>query len=94
MSFKSCPATFQVLMNHVFRPYLRKFVLIFFDDILVYSGDMTAHTTHLSLVLQLLVENWLKAKWSKCAFGVTKWNNWGILLVLKGLLQIHKKYLP
>ncbi|KFK45075.1 hypothetical protein AALP_AA1G340100 [Arabis alpina] len=46
------PATFQSLMNEVFRGHLRKFVLVFFDDILVYSKNWTDHRTHLSLVRQ------------------------------------------
>jgi len=41
-------------MNHVFQPYLRKFILVFFDDILVYSKDLDTHLTHLSLTLETL----------------------------------------
>lgn len=48
------PATFQVLMNQVFKPFLRRFVLVFFDDILVYSRSMKEHETHLAEELQLL----------------------------------------
>lgn len=47
-------AIFQSLMNHVFSPYLRKFVLVFFDDILVYSASIQDHIIHLSKVLELL----------------------------------------
>ena len=46
--------TFQVLMNDVFRPYLSKFILVFFDDILVYSRLMEEHAQHLATVLELL----------------------------------------
>ena len=48
-------ATFQSLMNEVFRPYLRKFVLVFFDDILIYSSDEETHRSYVDLVLRLLI---------------------------------------
>jgi hypothetical protein len=56
-------------MNHVFKPYLRKFILVFFDDILVYSQDFKTHLSHLSLALDLLRVNKLFAKHPKCRFA-------------------------
>ncbi|XP_010513208.1 PREDICTED: uncharacterized protein LOC104789170 [Camelina sativa] len=47
----NAPSTFQSIMNDLFRPYLRRFVLVFFDDILVYSPDVQTHKTHLETVL-------------------------------------------
>jgi len=65
----NAPSTFQILMNHVFKPYLRKFILVFFDDILVYSQDFKTHLSHLSLALDLLRVSKLFAKHSKCRFA-------------------------
>lgn len=56
-------------MNEVFRPYLRRYVLVFFDDILVYSPSWEDHLKHLKIVLGLLRQNKLVAKRSKCQFG-------------------------
>jgi RNase H-like domain found in reverse transcriptase/Reverse transcriptase (RNA-dependent DNA polymerase)/Integrase zinc binding domain/Retroviral aspartyl protease/Integrase core domain/Retrotransposon gag protein/Chromo (CHRromatin Organisation MOdifier) domain len=81
----NAPATFQALMNQVFHPYLRKFVLVFFDDILVYSTDLLEHKTHLSLVLQLLLDHQLCAKRSKCEFGVSKIEYLGHLITGEGV---------
>lgn len=58
----NAPSTFQSLMNHIFRPYLRKFVLIFFDDILVFSKSLDDHLIHLRTVLFVLLSNQLYAK--------------------------------
>jgi hypothetical protein len=71
MPFKltNAPFTFQWLMNEVFRPYLRKFVLVFFDDILVYNRNIKDHLKHLKVVLDALKQNQLYTKASKCSFG-------------------------
>ncbi|CAL1379503.1 unnamed protein product [Linum trigynum] len=65
----NAPATFQALMNHVFARHLRKFILVFFDDILVYSSSAEEHEQHLTITLQLLRQHQLYAKESKCSFG-------------------------
>ena len=64
----NAPAVFMALMNKVFQPYLDKFVIVFIDDILVYSRDEEEHTNHLRLVLQTLREKQLYAKFNKCEF--------------------------
>ena len=65
----NAPATFQGLMNHVFSEFLRKFVLIFFDDILMYSSSEEEHELHLEEVFKLMRANKLYAKRSKCEFA-------------------------
>jgi hypothetical protein len=64
----NAPAYFMYLMNKVFMEYLDKFVVVFIDDILVYSRNKEEHEEHLRLVLQKLRENQLYAKFSKCEF--------------------------
>ena len=66
--FTNAPAAFMDLMNRVFYPYLDQFVVVFIDDILVYSKDAQEHEHHLRIVLQILRENQLFAKLSKCDF--------------------------
>jgi hypothetical protein len=63
------PTTFQTLMNQLLHRYLRKFVLVFFDDILVYSKTKQEHQQRLQTVLEVLRNNQLFAKKSKCVFG-------------------------
>jgi hypothetical protein len=64
----NAPAYFMYLMNKVFMEYLDKFVVVFIDDILVYSRSEEEHEEHLRLALQKLRENRLYAKFSKCEF--------------------------
>ncbi|XP_057471067.1 uncharacterized protein LOC130759868 [Actinidia eriantha] len=68
----NAPATFMDLMNRVFRAYLDRFVVVFVDDILVYSPSKEEHQDHLRIVLQLLREHQLYAKFEKCDFWLTE----------------------
>ena len=64
----NAPAAFMDLMNRIFRPYLDQFVIVFIDDILIYSGSGEEHAEHLRIILQTLREHRLYAKLSKCLF--------------------------
>jgi hypothetical protein len=66
----NAPSTFQGLMNSIFKPFLRKVVLVFFDDILIYNKSWEDHVRHVDRVLQLLKEKQLYVEPSKCFFGV------------------------
>jgi len=63
------PSTFQKAMNSTLAPLLRKYVLVFFDDILIYSNSYAEHLEHIQQVLQLLQQDQWKVKLSKCAFA-------------------------
>jgi hypothetical protein len=63
------PTTFLSAMNSTLAPFLRKFVLVFFDDILIYSSTYEDHLQHLSLVLQKLQADQWQVKFSKCEFA-------------------------
>jgi hypothetical protein len=57
----NAPGTFQALMNEIFSDYLRKFILVFFDDILIYNPDQNSHCQHLAIALSILKETKLFA---------------------------------
>jgi hypothetical protein len=67
----NAPAMFQALMNDVLRPFLHHFVLVFFDDILIYNSSWAEHLQHVRAVLTMLHQHHLLVKRSKCAFNVT-----------------------
>ncbi|KAL4384307.1 hypothetical protein GQ457_15G015210 [Hibiscus cannabinus] len=81
----NAPSTFQATMNDLFRPYLRNFVLIFLDDILVYSRAWQDHLIHVRQVLQTLRDNGFVAKRSKCEFGRTQIEYLGHIVSREGL---------
>ncbi|KAH9722902.1 hypothetical protein KPL70_006891 [Citrus sinensis] len=71
MPFGLCntPSTFQAIMNSIFQPYLRQFILVFFDDILVYSPTWELHLTHVRKTLEILKKHSFFVKANKCDFG-------------------------
>ena len=68
----NAPAAFMDLMNRVFQPYLDQFVVVFVDDIFIYSQSEEEHEDQLRIVLQLLRDHQLYAKFSKCKFWLTE----------------------
>jgi hypothetical protein len=81
----NAPATFMHLMQSIFRPYLDDFVIVFLDDILVYSKSEADHTKHLRLVLDVLRKHQLYAKLSKCEFFQSKISFLGHVISRDGL---------
>ncbi|GJV85573.1 putative reverse transcriptase domain-containing protein [Tanacetum coccineum] len=79
------PTVFMDLMNHVCKPYLDKFVIVFIDDILIYSHNKEEHANHLRIILELLKKEKLYAKFSKCDFWIRIVQFLGHLIDSQGL---------
>ncbi|GJU74376.1 putative nucleotidyltransferase, ribonuclease H [Tanacetum coccineum] len=81
----NAPAVFMNLMNRMCKPYLDKFVIVFIDDILIYSRNKDGHANHLRVILELLKEEKLYAKFSKCDFWIHMVQFLGHLIDSQGL---------
>ncbi|GJW86143.1 putative reverse transcriptase domain-containing protein [Tanacetum coccineum] len=81
----NAPAVFMDLMNRVCKPYLDKFVIVFIDDILIYSKDEREHEEHLKAILELLKKEKLYAKFSKCEFWIPKVQFLGHVIDSRGI---------
>ena len=88
---KNAPAAFMDLMNRVFRSYVDQFVVIFLEDILVYSKDQKSHDTHLRVVLKTLRKEQLYAKLSKCEFWMNEVSFLGHIVSKEGIRVDPKK---
>jgi hypothetical protein len=88
------PVTFQAAMNTTTAPYLRKFVLVVFDNILVYSRTLEEHVVHLQIVFELLRKDQWKIKLSKCTFAQRQISYLGHIISEKGVVLIPKRLLP
>nr|GEZ64516.1 putative reverse transcriptase domain-containing protein [Tanacetum cinerariifolium] len=89
----NAPAIFMDLMNRVCRPYLDKFVIVFIDDILIYSKDEKEHKEHLKAILELLKKEELYAKFSKCEFWIPKVQFLGHVIDSQGLAGYYQRFI-
>ncbi|XP_058753077.1 uncharacterized protein LOC131626262 [Vicia villosa] len=85
------PSTFQSAMNDLLRPYLRKFVLVFFDDILIYSPNFEDHLTHLQVIFELLAKQAFFVKLSKCVFAAVQIEYLGHIISAGGVAPDSNK---
>jgi hypothetical protein len=81
----NAPIVFMCLTNGIFREYLDKFVIVFLDDILIYSKSEEEHEKHLKMVLQVLREHQLYAKLRKCSFCHNQIHFWGHIIFEEGI---------
>ncbi|KAL4319614.1 hypothetical protein GQ457_18G008700 [Hibiscus cannabinus] len=87
----NAPATFMDLMNIIFKPHLDKFVIVFIDEILIYSRNKDKLVEHLQIVLQTLRDRQLFAKFSKCEFWISEVAFLGHMISAKGIKVDPKK---
>ena len=85
IGLSEAPGTFMRVMHFVLRPYIGVFVVVYFDDILVFSKSLKEHVTHLRTVLQTLRKKQLYANMEKCLFGVDKLVFLGFVVSSKGV---------
>ncbi|KAJ7980561.1 Ty3/gypsy retrotransposon protein [Quillaja saponaria] len=85
------PSTFQSLMTEIFRSYLRKFILVFIDDILIYSKNMRQHVQHLQNTFEILEKHRLFVKKPKCSFGENEVEYLGHIISGNGVAADPKK---
>ena len=85
------PVAFMDLMHRLFQPYLDRFVVVFVDDILIYSKSKEEHEDHLRIVLQALRDHQLYAKFSKCEFWLTEVRFLGHVMLTSGVSVDLKK---
>ena len=82
MGLSEAPGTFMRLMNHVFRPYICVFVVVYFDDILVFSKSLKEHVTHVRTVLQTLRKEHIYANMGNAFLALTSLFSWVLLFPL------------
>ena len=87
----NAPVVFMCLMNGVFQEYLDKFVIVFLDEILIYSNSKEEHENHLMMVLQVLREHHLYAKLRKCSFYQKKIHYLGHIISNDGIAMDPEK---
>ncbi|GJY54377.1 putative reverse transcriptase domain-containing protein [Tanacetum coccineum] len=89
----NAPAIFMDLMNRVCKPYLDKFVIVFIDDILIYSKSEKDHEHHLRTILNLLKKEKLFAKFSKCEFWLKEVQFLGHVVNQEGLARYYRRFI-
>src|SRR3984885_8277484 len=88
---KNAPGTFQRLIDEILREYIGEFVIVYLDDIMIYSKDFEEHTKHINKVLSKLRENNMIIKLKKCKFGERNIEFLGHIVGRDGLKPDEKK---